>query len=99
MAVLGLCCCKGFFLTVVSRGYFPVAVYKILIVMASLVGMDSRALGLHWRQHMGSVVGALGLNSTGSVAVAHGLSFSARYEIFLDQELNPCLLHWQVGSL
>ena len=63
--MLGLCCCKDFFLIVVSRGYFPVAVHKILIAVASLVGMDSRALGLQWLQHMGSVVGL-----SGSVAQA-----------------------------
>ena len=32
--------------------------------------------------------------STGSVVVVHGLS-----GIFLDQGLNPCLLHWQADSL
>ena len=34
------------------------------------------------------------LQSTGSVVVVHGLS-----GIFLDQGLNPCLLHWQADSL
>ena len=37
--------------------------------------------------------------STGSIAVAHGLSYSTACGIFLDQSLNPCLLHWQVDSL
>ena len=31
--------------------------------------------------------------------VGHGLSCSDAGQIFLDQELNPCLLHWQVDSL
>ena len=39
---------------------------------------------------------ALGL--MGSVIVAHGLSCSTACGIFLDQELNPCPLHWQVNS-
>ena len=36
---------------------------------------------------------------TGSVVVVHGLSCSAACAIFPDQGLNPCLLHWQAGSL
>ena len=36
---------------------------------------------------------------TGSVAVVHGLSFSEACGIFLDQGLNPYLLHWQADSL
>ena len=31
-----------------------------------------------------------------SLVVEQGLSCSAACEIFLDQGLNPCLLHWQV---
>ena len=34
----------------------------------------------------------------GSVVVAHGLSCSVTCGIFLNQGLNRCLLHWQVGS-
>ena len=48
---------------------------------------------------MGSVVGAPGLQSTGSVIVAHGLSCSEACGIFRDQGSNPCLLHWQADSL
>ena len=36
------------------------------------------------------------LGSTGSIVVAHELGCSW---IFLDQGLNPCLLHWPVDSL
>ena len=39
------------------------------------------------------------LLSTGSIAVAHGLSCSLACGIFLDQGLNSCLLHWRVDSL
>ena len=45
-----------------------------------------------------SLVAEHGLWSTGSVAVAHGLSCSAAWRIFLDQGSNPWPLHWQVGS-
>ena len=31
-------------------------------------------------------------------ALVHGLSCGAQAEIFLDQGLNPCPLHWQVDS-
>ena len=38
------------------------------------------------------------LGHTGSVAVAHGLSCSAAFEIFLKQESNQCPLYCQAGS-
>ena len=37
LAVLGLRCCMGFSLIAVSRGYFLVAVFNLLIVVTSLV--------------------------------------------------------------
>ena len=37
LAVLGLCCCKGFSQVVASRGYFLVAVCGLLITVAFLV--------------------------------------------------------------
>ena len=37
LTVLGLHCCMGFFLVVVSGGYSVVEVYRPVIVMASLV--------------------------------------------------------------
>ena len=46
-----------------------------------------------------SVVVALRLENTGSAAVVHGLRCSAACEIFPDQGLNLCLLHWQTDSL
>ena len=49
-------------------------------------------------RHAGSVIVALRLLIAGSVVVAHGLSCSAACAIFLDQGLNPCLLHWQADS-
>ena len=49
--------------------------------------------------HAGSAVAAPGLQSTGSLVVAHRLSCSIECEIFPTQGLNPCLLHWQVDSL
>ena len=53
----------------------------------------ARALGLQ-----ASVVVACGLQSAGSVVVAHRLSCSAACGIFPVQGLNPCPLHWQADS-
>ena len=39
------------------------------------------------------------LENTGSVTVHVGLVAPWASEIFLDQGSNPCLLHWQAGSL
>ena len=46
-----------------------------------------------------SAVAAPRLQSTGSVVATHGLSCSMRCGTFSDQELNPCVLHWQTDSL
>ena len=45
-----------------------------------------------------SVAVARGVQSAGSVVVAHGLGCSVACGIFPDQGANPCLLHWQVDS-
>ena len=60
----------------------------------------SRAPGVQQLQHMGSVVAAPRLQSTGSIAVVPGLSCSVgSCGIFPDGGLNLCLLHWQADSL
>ena len=46
-----------------------------------------------------SEAAAPSLQSTSSVVVVEGLSCITACEIFLDQGLNLCLLHWQVDSL
>ena len=74
-------------------GYSVAAVRRLLIAVASLV-VEPGLRG--WRD---SIAVSLDLQSTGSIAVAHGFSCSAPCGIFLDQGSNPCLLHWQVGSL
>ena len=45
-----------------------------------------------------SVAVAPGLSSAGSVVAVHGIGCSTARGIFLDQESNPCLLHWQADS-
>ena len=71
--------------------------------------LQSRCTGfsLQWLLHCGHrlqgtqalVAAAHGLQSTGSVVVAHRLSCYAVCGIFLNHGLNPCLLHQQADSL
>ena len=55
--------------------------------------------GLQELQHVGLIVAVSGLQSTGSVVVAHRLSRSRVCGIFLDQGLSPCLLRCKVNYL
>ena len=90
LAVLDLCCCAGFSLAVVHR---------LLFVVAALV---KHRLWAHRRQelhHVGSVVMAPRLSTTGSVLVARGISCPKACGIFLVQGWNPRLLHWHADSL
>ena len=60
--MLGLPCCLGFSLVVVSGGYSLVVVRRLLMAVVSLVAEHgSRACGLQQLQHRGSVVLACGL--------------------------------------
>ena len=67
LAVLDLCCWKGFSLVAASGGYFPVAVHRLLIVLASLVAEH----GLQGMQ--APVVESCGLSNRGSQALEHRL--------------------------
>ena len=96
----GLHCCRGFSLTVASRGYSPAAVHGLLTAMAPLVaehGLQGKGFQQLW--HSGSVVTAHKLLSTGSGVVAHWFSYFAACGVFSDQDSDLCLLHWQEGSL
>ena len=79
----GLCCCSGFAL---------IRVPGLLLLQS----MGSRAHRLQQLLHVGSVVVARSLQSTGSVVVAHRPRCSAACGIFTDQRSNPHLLHWQL---
>ena len=91
-AVLDLCCRAGFSLVAENRGCSLVVVRGCLTAMAFLVDHGLKGA---WA----SVVMVPGLPSTGSIAMAHELSCSTACGIFLDQGLNPCLLHGQVNFL
>ena len=99
--MLGLHCCTGFSVAVLSRGYSPAAVRGFVVGVASLVAERGP-----WSAQA-SAVAAGGLRSCGSqamrhrlfIVLEHGLSCSATRGIIPDQGSNPCLLHWQVDSL
>jgi len=83
--VLGLCCCSGFSVVVMSGGFSPLAVYGLLTVLASLVvehGIWTD--GLQELLHMGSVVAIPWLPNTGSIVVPR-LSCSMARGILPDQ--------------
>ena len=100
MAGLGLHAAQAFSLVVASGGYSGCGV-RPSIEVAPLVA-EHRLQGMRT-----SVVTARALSSRGSQALEHrpsswgarGLSCSTVCGIFLDQGLNPCLLHWQADSL
>jgi len=90
--LLGLCCCAGFSL-VVARG---------AISSCDAQASHCRSLSCCRAQ----ALECLGFSRCGSrdlehrlSSCAHGLSCSEAREIFLDQGLNPSLLHWPADSL
>ena len=99
LAVLGRHCCSWAFSSCGKWGLLFFVVRRLLTAVASLV-VEQRlqACGLQQLWHVGSVVVACNLQSTGSVVVAHGLSCSTACWIFSDQGLNPCPSHWQADS-
>ena len=74
-----------------SGSHSLAAVRGLLFAVACL--MEHRLRGTQ-----ASEVADSGLDSTGSVVVAHRLGCSVACGIFLDQGLNPCLLLWQAYS-
>ena len=98
--MLGLCGYSGFSL-VVEVGASLAAVFGLLLIAVAYLVAEHSLEGA-WVSVLvtrGSVFAAPRPQSTGSVAVAHGLGCSAACGIFLGQGSNPCLLHWQVDSL
>ena len=78
LAALGLHYCARAFSSCDERGLFFIVVRGLLIAVASLIaehGLQEHGLQQLW--HAASVAVARGLQSTGSVIVAHRLSCSA----------------------
>ena len=84
---LSLCCCTQAFSTCSNQVLF-IAVYRLLSAEASPVAEYRK-----WCTYA-SIVAPHGLQSTGSVVVAHRLSCSKSCGIFPDQGSNLCPLHW-----
>ena len=89
------------FSLVSESGDYSVVVVRRLLIVVSCLGAEHGLWGAGASVAVahGSVFVAPGLWSTGSVVVAHGLSCPSACGIFLDQGLNPCLLHLQTDSL
>ena len=99
LAALGLRGCARAFSSCGEWGLLFVVVRGLLTAVASLVAEHGlQAQGLRQLWCVRSVVVARGLQSAGSVVVAHSLSCSAAGGIFLGQGSNPCPLHWQADS-
>ena len=95
--MLGLCCCLGFSLVVVSMGYSLVVVNWFPIDVASLVAdTGSRVFVLPELQHMISGVVAPGLQGTGSVVRAHSLvaTWNVGSSWIRDQTHVSCIGRW-----
>ena len=86
LAAFGLRCCMQAFSSCIKQGLL-IAMHGLLSAVASLV--SKHGLRAYWPQQL------LHLDS---VIVVHGLSCPKGCGILLDQELNQCLLHWQVNS-
>ena len=92
LAALGLRCCAQAFLQL-QRAGATLCCGAWASHCSGFSCCGARALGVR-----ASVVVSRGLQSAGSVAVAHGLSCSVACGIFPDQGSNPCPLHWQADS-
>ena len=79
-------------LVVTAGAYYPVAVYGLLIAVASHCGPQNL-------ECLGTEVAVSGFWSTGLIIAAHWLRCSVACGIFQDEGSNPCLLQWQVDSL
>ena len=106
MAVLGLWCCAGFSLAVMSRDLSLVAVHRLLTVGAFLLQITGS--GVHRFQGCSThSFRVAGLSSFSSGAVAHRLRSCGTWARVLHSMrdlprwgIQPwCLLHWQADSL
>ena len=95
LSVLDLCCCVWIFFSYSEWACSLVVVHGLLSVLAYLVEHGCQVHGLLSLQHTCSGVAALDL---GSVVVGYELGCPAARGISLDQESNPCSLHWQMDS-
>ena len=88
LAALGLCCCTGSSLVVLSRSCSPAVGSGFLIAVASLA-VEHRRQGAQ-----ASVVAAPGLWSTGWIVAARGLSCFRGCSQIRDQTRVFCIFRW-----
>ena len=80
-----------------SRGYSVVAVFALVIALASLVKHRLQGMQASVAAARGLRVASPRLSSTGSIVVVHEPSCPMVYGILPDKGKNPCLLHWQMA--
>ena len=83
--------CKGSFPVVVEYHVSSVVHFSLSCLISFLSVLGLRCCARAFSRCGGSSCG----RAQASVVVAHGCSCLAACGIFLDQELNPCALHWQ----
>ena len=107
--MLGLHCCVGAFSSCRQRGLLSgccawashhsgFSLQSTCYRVSSLSGCSSQTLECVGFSNCGTwarYLHLMGCRAAGSVVVAHGPSCPTVCGIFLDQELNPCPLHWQ----
>ena len=104
----GSCVDFFFFFWILFYFIFLINLFICLFLFLAVLGLRCSAQSFHcggfsccgaWALGAwASVVAARGLQSAGSVVVAHGLSCSATCGIFPGQGSNPCPLTWQADS-
>ena len=92
--LLGLCCCMGLALVVVSRGSSLVVACGLLITVASRCRAQAPGYTGSAAVACGSAVAVSWFWSTGSIVVIHGFGCSVTCWIIPDHRLNLCLLYW-----
>ena len=88
----------GLSLVAASRGYSSFTAWASHCSGLSSQSTGSRVYRLQCLWHVGSVVVAPGLQSTGSTLVAHRLSCSMACGLFPDQGSDWCHLHYKADS-
>ena len=91
-----MCSNKFFLIYLFLAVWVFVDVSRLSLVEASRTysSLQDTAFSLQWLLLLGN----MGSKCSGSVIVAHGLSYSKACGIFPDQGLNPCSLYWQADS-
>ena len=96
---ISLHCCQHLFFYVFLKKYLFVWLHQVLVGAGRVFLVSWGIFSLCTIVHRVSSCVMQTLEQAGSAVVGHRLSCCEAHGIFLDQGLNPCLLHWQVDSL